>query len=84
MLQAKQVEREKYDNVVSEIKEAIEFITDAQSANDFIDRIDEFEHVGSSKSMAAQLLSSKANMVGLVLDKSTKRYIDKVAQPSLL
>lgn len=74
MLQAKKAESEKYDKVVSEIREAIEFITDAQSANDFIARIDEFDHVGSSKAMAAQLVSNKAKSLNLVLNKETKSY----------
>ena len=49
-------------------------ITDAQSANDFVSRIDAFDHVGSSKKMAASLLSKKAKELGLKLNKTTKSY----------
>ena len=64
----------KYNHVIEEIKENIELITDAKSANDFIERIDSFDHVGSSKVMASQLLASKAKSLNLTFDKSTKRY----------
>lgn len=74
MLRKKKEEREKYDNLVTEIQEAIELITDAQSANEFISRIDEFNHVGSSKAMAAQLIANKAKNLNLVLNKETKSY----------
>lgn len=76
MLQAKKEAREKYDKVVEEIKENIEFITDAQSANDFVSRINEFEHVGSSIKLAGSLLREKAKALGLVFDKETKTYSD--------
>ena len=65
----------KYNHVIEEIKENIELITDAKSANDFIERIDSFDHVGSSKVMASQLLASKAKKLNLTFDKSTKRYV---------
>lgn len=64
---------EKYNNVISEIKEQISLITDDISANDFVSRIDKFDHVGSSKSMAAQLISEKAKILGLKLNKE-RRY----------
>lgn len=54
-------------------------ITDAQSANDFASRINKFEHVGSSLSMARRLFSAKVNALGLVFDKKTKTYEDKAA-----
>ena len=68
-------EGKKYNKVVAEIKEQIELITDAKSANDFIERIDSFDYVGSSKAMASQLLASKAKKLNLTFDKSTKRYV---------
>lgn len=83
MLATKKAEIEKYDKVLNEIKEDIALITDAQSANDFISRIDQFEHVGSSKQMAGQLLSVKAKSLNLVLNKE-KKYEEKQLEPSLL
>ena len=72
-LAAKQEEIAKYNKVIEEIKEQIELITDAESANDFIAQIDNFEHVGSSKVMAAQLVRSKAIALNLKLN-SDKKY----------
>ncbi len=63
-----------FDTVMDEIKSNIDVITDAQSANDFVSRIDAFEHVGSSRKMAASLLAKKAKELGLKLNKSTKVY----------
>jgi hypothetical protein len=63
-----------YDTVMAEIKDNIQLITDEVSANDFIDRIDEFGHVGNSKAAASQLMSSKAASLGLKFNKESKRY----------
>lgn len=79
MLQAKKEAIEKYDKVVEEIKENIELITDALSANDFASRINEFEHVGSSLNMARSLFAKKVKALGLVFDKETKMYSDATA-----
>ena len=76
MLQRKKDEQEKYNKVIEEIKENIELITDANSANDFVSRINEFEHVGSSLAMARSLLSKKVNQLGLIYDKANKTYSD--------
>lgn len=63
-----------FDAVMDEIKEQIILITDADSANDFISRIDAFDHVGSSKKMAGTLLAAKAKELGLIFNKETKLY----------
>lgn len=80
MLQAKKEEQEKYNSLISEIKEVIDVqITDAQSANDFISHIDDFKHVGSSKMKASMMLSAKAKELGLIFDRGTKKYSDATA-----
>lgn len=76
MLAVKDAERKKYDKVIEEIKESIEFITDAQSANDFASHINDFEHVGSSLMKARNLFAAKVKALGLVFDKETKTYSD--------
>ena len=79
MLATKREAQEKYDKVIEEIKENIEYITDACSANDFATRINEFDHVGSSLVMARNLFAQKVKSLGLVYDKETKTYGDKAA-----
>ena len=64
----------KYEEVVSAIKEEILSIEDAESANQFVKRIDEIEHVGSSKSMARTLLVKRVSELGLKWNKSKKVY----------
>lgn len=72
MLAQKKAESDKYNKVIEEIKECIELITDAESANDFVSRINNFEHVGSSKAMAAQLVNNKAKALNLKLNAEKK------------
>jgi len=79
MLQVKKEEATKYDRVIAEIKENIELITDANSANEFASHINEFDHVGSSLNMARNLFSAKVKALGLIFDKETKTYADKAA-----
>jgi len=74
MIEVKRSEAHKYEQVMDEIREAIELVTDELSANDFVGRIDEFEHIGSSKKQAGLLINEKAKSLGLSLNKATKRY----------
>lgn len=76
MLAIKEEEQRKYNKVIEEIKENLELITDAESANDFVSRVNDFEHIGSSLAMARNLLSKKATSLGLVFNKETKKYQD--------
>ena len=76
MLSVKLKEQKKYNAVIEEIKDNINLITDAESANDFVSRLGSFEHVGSSLLKARDLFSKKVNELGLVYDKSTKKYSD--------
>ena len=73
-LEHRKVEAEKYARVVQEIREAIELITDAKSANEFVGKIGNYEHVGSSKAMAATILSKKAKALGIKFEKD-KGYV---------
>lgn len=77
MLQEKKKETELYEKVISEIREEIALITDSVSANDFIKRVGNFRHVGSSKLMASQMLAVKAKELGLVFNKQEKQYEQK-------
>ena len=80
MLAIKHQEQEKYNQVIAEIRDNIDLITDAQSANDFMGRVNEFEHIGSSLAMTRNLLSKKAASLGLTYNKDLKQYQD--AEPT--
>lgn len=79
MLQVKKAEQDAYNEVLRNISECIEMVTDATSANDFISHINDFKHVGSSKMKASMMLAAKAKQLGLVLDKNTKQYEESAA-----
>ena len=74
MLQKKKDEAKKFEVVMSQIKENIELITDAKSATDFAYRIDKFDHVGSSKAMASELLKKKAVQIGIKYNAKSKAF----------
>ena len=73
-LEQRKEDGSKYNELIEEIKEQITLITDEKSANDFIARIDNFEHIGSSKTMAAKLLNEHCKKLNLTLNKTTKKY----------
>ncbi len=84
-LKQKSADGEKYDAVMSEIKDEIELITDAPMANGFIDRINEFDHIGNSKAAAGKLLQAKTKLLGLTYNTDSKKYEPKqTAKPSLI
>lgn len=66
---------EEYNALIEVLKENIDYITDEVSANEFVSRIDKFEHIGNSKAVAAKLLNDKTKVLGLILDKATKQYV---------
>lgn len=71
-LEQRKEEGIKYNALISNIKEQIELITDEASANDFIGRIDSFEHIGNSKLVSAKLLQEKCTKLNLKLNKDKK------------
>ena len=79
MLAQKKAESDKYNKVIEEIKESIEFITDANSANNFASHINEFDHIGSSLIMARNLFAAKVKSLGLTYNSETKTYSDAAA-----
>ena len=76
MLSVKKVETEKYNALIEEIKDGINQITDAQSAQFFAEHIGDYKHVGSSLMKARNLFSVKIKELGLAYDKETKTYVE--------
>lgn len=64
---------QEYEAIMEVLKENIMLISDDVSANDFIDRVNSFEHVGNSKLQASKMLAEKAKELGLTLN-ADKRY----------
>lgn len=73
-LEQRKKDAEKFNQLMATIREQIELITDEQSANEFVRRIDEFEHIGTSKVMAAKILAEHTKGLKLAYNKETKSY----------
>lgn len=65
---------QKYEEVINLIKENLIVCTDPLSLNDLVLRVPEFPHVGSSKTVAARLISQRAKELGCVFNKDLKVY----------
>jgi len=74
MLAQKKAAVKEYEALMSEIKDCIEQITDANGANDFIANIDKLHHIGSSRQKASVMLVKKANQLNLYFNKETRKY----------
>ena len=64
----------KYNELIELLEENLAYINDDVSANDFVSRIDQFEHIGNSKAYAGKKLNDIAHKLGLKLNKDTKKY----------
>lgn len=64
----------KLDDLKSEINRNLEEVTDADSANRFIEWCKGVEHVYNSAAIAKVGISTKAKELGLIFDLSSKRY----------
>ena len=69
---------EDYTNVVDQIAADIASITDADRANAFIAKIDDYTHIWDSKAKARRLFAEHmAKIDNVTYDKKTKRYAAK-------
>lgn len=71
MLKQKRADIEQYNAVVDEIRDAVSQIADADGANQFIQCINNYHHVGSSLEVARKLFREKVASLGLVLKGGT-------------
>lgn len=71
MLKQKRADIEQYNAVVEEIRDAVSQIADADGANQFIQCINNYHHVGSSLEVARKLFKEKVASLGLVLKGGT-------------
>lgn len=74
MLKQKRADIEQYNAVVDEIRDAVDFVCDADTANQFVASINNYNHVGSSLEVARKLLREKVQSLGLVYNKESKSY----------
>lgn len=74
--QTKQTElSSEYDKVLETIRDAVEQVTDVQSANEVRDAIiDGMNHIFDSKVRAGMMLNERCNKIGLKWNKISKKY----------
>lgn len=65
---------DEYAALMDVIKESVECVTDASSANEVADKIKSFKHIWDSKLRGGLLLNDKCKSIGLKLNKLTKQY----------
>lgn len=73
-LESRKIEGVLYNEVIENIKEQVEQITDELSANDFVQRIDHIKHIGTSRLMAAKLVRERCTQLGLKFNSKAKVY----------
>lgn len=73
-LEKRKAETANYLALMEVISRDIENVKNEEEANSFVGKIDEYEHIGSSKNMAAKLLKEKCSRLGLVFNKTSKKY----------
>jgi len=76
-LASRKLEADAYNKLIEELKENIDFINSKESADEFVSRIEKFEHVGNSKAVASKLLGDKTKALGLVWNTADKQYMEK-------
>nr|DAO28549.1 MAG TPA: AAA domain protein [Caudoviricetes sp.] len=73
--QTKQTElSSEYDAVLDAIRDAVEQVTDTQSANSVREALDTMTHIFDSKVRAGMMLNEKCKRLGLKFNKLSKRY----------
>ena len=66
-----------YQDLLTEISEAVELITDEVGANEFMDKVikdKNFKHVGTSLQKARELFAAKVKALALTYNKETQKY----------
>ncbi len=71
---ASEVVAAQYAELTALIAQQVEAIATPEDANDFMDRMAEAEHIWDSKFHAAALLRDRARVLGIAIDKTTKKY----------
>lgn len=80
MLKVKEEERKRYEAVIAKIEADVNHITDANSANEFVAHINDYEHIGSSLAKGRSLFAAKVKELGLIYNSEKKIYTN--AEPA--
>lgn len=64
-----------FEKLMNDIYEQIELVTDDKSVNEFVGRINEFDHKQNSLELAKRKLHNKAISLGCTFDRTKKKYV---------
>ena len=64
-----------YNKIIGDVKEMVEGVTDADSANACLNTIGAMEHVLTSKKECGKILNDKCKSLGLAYQKATGSYV---------
>jgi len=66
---------ELYTKIITDVKDMVQGVTDADSANAMLNAIGAMEHVLTSKKECGKILNDKAKSIGLRFDPQTRAYV---------
>ncbi|MBD5585888.1 MAG: ATP-binding protein [Clostridia bacterium] len=72
----------KLDALKLDIEQNLEYVTDAESANKFVEWCQGIQHIYNSAAIAKSAITRKAKELGLMFDAKTKRYVDPADKPN--
>lgn len=72
----------KLDALKLDIEQNLEYVTDAESANKFVEWCQGIQHIYNSAAIAKSAITCKAKELGLMFDAKTKRYVDPADKPN--
>lgn len=73
-LESRKTQLKEFDDLVHQIQLEIDQIDSPETATDFVKRIDDFNHIGSSKTMARSFLVKRTDKLGLAWNKEKGEY----------
>ncbi len=76
MLKIKAEQKRQYDELIAKITADVDAVTNADTANEFVRHIGEYQHSGSSLAKLRSLFAAKVKELGLSYDSEKKEYAD--------
>lgn len=73
-LEKRKVITKNYNELMAAVKENLDLVTDASTANEFVKWVTTQDHIWDSKVQAGQLFKAKQKSLGLILNPKTQQY----------
>ncbi|PRY51497.1 AAA domain-containing protein [Arcticibacter pallidicorallinus] len=73
-LEKRKVITKQYNELMTAVKENLDLVTDASTANEFVQWVTKMDHIWDSKVQAGQLFKAKQKSLGLILNPKNQQY----------